>query len=244
MKRILSLVMALCLLCTVFAGCEGQTAPAAEPAAGGAPRDVLYIGEYDEEWVAADLIQGDTFYDLQMMMAEPLFLYNHDTGELEACLAEAPTFSEDGTVMTFVVPEGRKFPNGADLDAGDVVASLQHGITDGAMSDTFGIIKELSYEGNTVTLKLESYSTALLILLVSPFFCVIDSEQLKVLHSLTQHAAHGTLKIGRDVVNRHDQAHQRRLAIHTAAHGMITMLPRQSTCTEPSSLYCVPSGLP
>lgn len=180
MKKILSLVLALCLLSTVFAGCEGQTAPA--PAAeAGAPREVLNIGEYDEEWVAADLIQGDTFYDLQMMMAEPLFLYNHETGELEACLAEAPTFSEDGTVMTFVVPEGRKFPNGADLDAGDVVASLQHGITDGAMSDTFGIIKELSYEGNTVTLKLESYSTALLILLVSPFFCVIDSEQLETM---------------------------------------------------------------
>ena len=55
MKRILSLVMVLCLLCTVFAGCEGQTAPA--PAEAGAPREVLNIGEYDEEWVAADLIQ-------------------------------------------------------------------------------------------------------------------------------------------------------------------------------------------
>ena len=168
-KRILSLLMALSLVMSLFASAAF---------ADGDARAELNIGEYDEEWVAVDLIQGDTFYDLQMMIAEPLFLYNHETGELESCLAEAPTFSEDGTVMTFVVPEGRKFATGADLDAGDVVASLQHGIDDGAMSDTFAVITNLSYEGNTVTVEMESYSTALLIMLVSPFFCVIDSEQL------------------------------------------------------------------
>ena len=106
------------------AGCGKKTTAAQSTET--VKHDVLNIGEYDEEWVAADLIQGDTFYDLQMMMAEPLFLYNHETGELEPCLAEAPTFSADGTTMTFVVPEGRTFPNGAALGADDVCASLQH----------------------------------------------------------------------------------------------------------------------
>jgi len=144
-------------------------------------RDVLTIGAYDELWVGADLIQSDTFYDIQMMMAEPLFLYNHETGELEGCMCTAPTFSGDGTVMTFEVPEGRKFPSGADLDAGDIKASLEYAKAEGAMKDTFAIIQSISVDGNKVTLNLEYYSTAVLILLVSPFFCVIDSDQLATL---------------------------------------------------------------
>ncbi len=196
MKKVLALLLTLCMVLTMFAGCATPSGGPAQPAAPSqettgdatapaaaeeAGLEVVNIGEYDEEWVAADLIQGDTFYDLQMMMAEPLFLYNHDTGELQGCLAEAPTFSEDGKTMTFVVPEGRTFPNGAALGADDVAASLQHGIDSGAMSDTFSIITNIAYEGNTVTLTLANYSTALLILLVSPFFCVIDTEQLNTM---------------------------------------------------------------
>ncbi|MCQ2565964.1 MAG: ABC transporter substrate-binding protein [Clostridia bacterium] len=206
MKKFLCILLSICMVMCMMTGCGGTTeAPAADTSNVNADqakaaestvisgtvdtidnstveaRDVLRIGEYQEEWEGTDVIQCDSFYDLQMIIAEPLFLYNHDTGELEGCLAEAPTFAEDGTVMTFVIPEGRTFPNGAELGADDVVASLQHGINDGVMNDTFAIIKELSYEGNTVTLKLENYSTALLILLVSPFFCVIDTEQLETL---------------------------------------------------------------
>ena len=138
----------------------------------------MKIGAYDEDWVAADLIQGDTFYDIQMMMAEPLFLYNTDTGELEGCLGTKPVFTENGTVMTFEVPEGRTFASGAVLDAEDVKASLEYGITGGAMSDTYSIITQVETDGNKVIVTMSTYSTALMTLLVSPFFCVIDSEQL------------------------------------------------------------------
>jgi len=199
MKRILALLLTCSLLLGICTGCTGNTttkeddnsssggttsggtSPDATPTDTSKTHDVLNIGEYDEEWVAADLIQGDAFYDLQRWMAEPLFLYNHETGDLEPCLAEAPTFNEDGTVMTFVVPEGRTFPNGAALGADDVCASLQHGIDNGAMSDTFSIITNIAYDGNTVTLTLSNYSTALMILLVSPFFCVIDTAQLSTM---------------------------------------------------------------
>lgn len=182
MKKFLAWMLSMMMLLSMaLAGCGASTEPAASgtnSTSGSDARAVLNIGEYDEEWVAADLIQGDTFYDLQMMMAEPLFLYNHDTGELEGCLATSPTFSEDGRVMTFEVPEGRKFASGADLDAGDIKASLEHGIKDGGMSDTFAIIEKIEVEGNKVVVTSSTYSTALLILLVSPFFCVIDSDQL------------------------------------------------------------------
>ncbi len=197
MKRNVALLLALILLTNMFAACSNGGTPTEPPTSpptsteGGATvtpteppvqaRQVLNIGEYDEEWVAADLILGDTFYDLQMMMAEPLFLYNTQTGELEGCLGTTPVFNDDGTVMTFEVPEGRTFPNGAALDAGDVKASLEHGIKDGAMSDTFGIITKVETDGNKVIITMSNYSTALMILLVSPFFCVIDSEQLSTM---------------------------------------------------------------
>jgi len=170
MKRSIALLLSLLMVLSMFTGCTNNAATTEA-------RDTLAIGAYDEEWVGADLIQSDTFYDLQMMMAEPLFLYNHDTGELEGCLGTAPTFSEDGKTMTFEIPAGRKFANGAELGADDVKASLEYAKAEGAMKDTFSIIQQIDVDGNKITLQLENYSTAVLILLVSPFFCVIDTEQ-------------------------------------------------------------------
>ncbi|MCR4804541.1 MAG: ABC transporter substrate-binding protein [Clostridia bacterium] len=200
MKRFLSVLLSVCLVVSMLAGCTKAQTTTNEPAAPVTSaesavvsgeveaidnstieaRDVLRVGDV-EEWYGTDLIQCDTFLDLQMTIAEPLFLYDRESGSLVGCLAETPTFNDDGTVMTFKVPEGRYFPNGAELGADDVVASIWHGINDGYMSDTYANITDATYEGNEVTLTMTSYSTALMILLVSPFFCVIDTEQLETM---------------------------------------------------------------
>ena len=178
MKKLVSLILALSML-LCFAAC-GKSGGEVEKNSDGV-RTTLNIGVCDEAWEAADLIVSDTFYDIQMNCAEPLFLYNHDTGELEACLATKPEFSEDGTVMTFEIPEGRTFYNGAELGPDDVKASLEHAINDGAMSDLMSIITDIQTDGRRVTVTMEYYSSAMLICLVSPFFCVIDTAELESL---------------------------------------------------------------
>jgi len=181
MKKVTTLLSLVLLICILLAGCSkgaSSSGAANQQASSTKARDVLRIGGYDEEWEAADLIQSDTFIDIQMTIAEPLFVVNVQTGALEGCLATTPVFNKEGTQMTFEIPAGRTFPNGAALDAGDVKASLEHGIKNGAMSDVFQIITDIKVDGNKLTVSMTSYSTVLMTLLVSPFFCVIDSAQL------------------------------------------------------------------
>lgn len=180
MKKIISFVLALTMiLCLTACGSGSKDSTDENSTVNGEKvREQLNIGVYDEAWEAIDLIAGDTFYDIQMSCAEPLFLYNHETGELEACLATKPEFNEDGTVMTFEIPEGRSFYNGAELGPDDVKASLEYAINDGAMSDLMSIITDIQIDGRKMTVTMKYYSSAMLICLVSPFFCVLDTEEL------------------------------------------------------------------
>lgn len=193
-KKILAVLLAAVQVAVLLCGCGSSDATTAGSSAvsdagtvaeGAATdgsttevRDTLNVGVIDEDWVGTDLIQSDTFYDIQMLIAEPLFLYDKETGDLKGCLASDPVFSEDGKTMTFEIPEGLSFPSGATLDAEDVKASLEWGKAEGSMKDIYALITDIQVDGNKVTVTMESYSTSLMILLVSPFFCVIDSDQL------------------------------------------------------------------
>lgn len=176
MKKTISLILAVAMLVGMLAGCGKN-----DSTGDGGVREVLNVGVFDEAWEGADLMQCDSFYDIQMNCAEPLFLYNHETGELEACMCTKPEFSDDGTIMTFEVPEGRKFYNGAELGADDVKASLEYAINEGVMSDLMSIITDIQIDGNKLIVTMDYYSSAMLICLVSPFFCVIDTAELESL---------------------------------------------------------------
>jgi ABC-type dipeptide transport system, periplasmic component len=192
-KKFLAIALTIAQITMLLTGCGGGKSAATKDAAqakdassgevtaqakDAGTRDILNVGVIDENWVGTDLIQSDTFYDIQMLIAEPLFLYNQDTGELQGCLASTPEFSADGKTMTFEIPKGLKFPSGADLDAGDVKASLEWGKAEGSMSDVFNTITNIETQDNKVIVTMKEFSTALMILLVSPFFCVIDKDQL------------------------------------------------------------------
>ena len=47
------------------------------------------------------------------------------------------------------------------------------------MSDLMSIITDIQTDGRRVTVTMEYYSSAMLICLVSPFFCVIDTAELE-----------------------------------------------------------------
>ena len=181
-KKALALMLATCMLTGMVAGCgsnqeqnedEGSSASTESEV-----REVLNVGSIDEAWIGTDVIQCDNFYDIQMTCAEPLFLYDHDTGEIGACLASAPEFSEDGTVMTFEIPEGLEYYNGEEVVAEDVKASLEYAQAEGTMSEFLSVIKSIDIDGNTLTVTMDHYSSSLIICLATPCFAVIDKDEL------------------------------------------------------------------
>lgn len=192
LKKAAALVLAASMLTGMLTGCSGnqdketKETVSAEKSESSAEakneiRDVLNIGTINEAWIGTDVIQCDNFYDIQMTCAEPLFLYNHDTGEIEACLASKPEISEDGTVMSFEIPEGLKYYNGEELEPEDVKASLEYVQKEGTMSEFLSVIKNIEIDGNKITLTMEHYSTSLIICLANPCFAVIDKDELESL---------------------------------------------------------------
>lgn len=179
MKKKIAILLIACQIIMLCA-CSKAEAPASTQAPEQKVRETMVIGSL-EEWEGADLFQTSSFYDAQMMIAEPLFVYDHKTGKPMGCLAEAPVFSEDGLTMTFKIPEGMKFPNGNSLDPDDVKASLEWGMKMSPFKDSLACINGIDTDGRNVILHLKEYSTTMLIMFASPFVCVIDSEQLSTM---------------------------------------------------------------
>ena len=97
-----------------------------------------------------------------------------DTTRFEGYLAESWEVSEDGTVLTFRIRDGVRFPSGRPVDAHAVAASLNRALGSGACG-TYYI--EAAQFGNTQSIEALDDSTLVITL--------ARSEPL-VLHALTQ----------------------------------------------------------
>ena len=97
-----------------------------------------------------------------------------DSTQFVGYLAESWDVSEDGTVLTFRIRDGVRFPSGRPVDAHAVAASLNRNLSSGACG-TYYI--EAAQFGNTQSIEATDASTVVITL--------ARSEPL-VLHSLTQ----------------------------------------------------------
>lgn len=132
----------------------------------------------DDEWYGTDMYQQDTWSSVQALIADPIFSIDPATGALTDGICTNLEISEDGLTMTMQVPAGRKFANGADLDAEDIKASIEYGHEVGVYADGFSNIESIDVDGETVTFHLSTFRSDLLYYLGECFMGVIDSEQL------------------------------------------------------------------
>lgn len=154
MKRYPVLAAGAALALTLSA-CSGGGTPdgGGDPASGG--------GEFNIAWNAQPptldpLVTTSTAArDISRNFFEPLITLDSQ-GEVQKVLAEDYEVSEDGEVITFTLREGVQFHNGEEMQAEDVVASLEAWIERTGNGQTFFSEAEVATEGEgTVAVTLE-----------------------------------------------------------------------------------------
>ena len=145
MKNCLSLLLALCLLVSLLAGCGGSAPAASAAESTNAPRtesaqeaapaapatSYLQICEPEDADIIDPQVTTD-YYTVGMNIFDRLVEVkaNGDgTSEIVPSLATSWEISDDGLQYTFTLAEGVKYTNGADFTASDVYYTIRRMMT-------------------------------------------------------------------------------------------------------------------
>ena len=138
MKKLLTLILCLAIVLTVFAGCSST--PATEEgasASGDAAQGEAADSEYKDTLVFAmntdvqsmdPQIQNDTTSEQVVKMLYNTLLKFEDDGTVVGDLAESWSVSEDKLTWTFNLKQGVKFHNGKELTSADVKATFDRAL--------------------------------------------------------------------------------------------------------------------
>ena len=164
MKRVLTLILALCLLLSFSAFAEGKTMTIG---------DTTFNSENWEETVDPHRTYNG-WACIRYGIGETLVHYT-DTMELEPWLATS--WENDGNLTwTITLRDGVKFSNGRDMDGEAVKQCLEHllEVHDRAPSDTQ--IDTIEADGQTLTITTKEPLPALMNYLGDPYGCIIDVD--------------------------------------------------------------------
>ena len=138
MKKLLTLILCLAMVLSVFAGCSST--PATEEgasASGDAAQGEAADSEYKDTLVYAlntdvqsldPQIQNDTTSEQVVKMLYNTLLKFQDDGTVVGDLAESWSVSEDKLTWTFNLKQGVKFHNGKELTSADVKATFDRAL--------------------------------------------------------------------------------------------------------------------
>ena len=138
MKKLLTLILCLAMVLTVFVGCSST--PATEEGAsvsGDAAQGEAADSEYKDTLVFAmntdvqsldPQIQNDTTSEQVVKMLYNTLLKFQDDGTVVGDLAESWSVSEDKLTWTFNLKQGVKFHNGKELTSADVKATFDRAL--------------------------------------------------------------------------------------------------------------------
>ncbi len=138
MKKLLTLILCLAMVLTVFAGCSST--PATEEgasASGDAAQGEAADSEYKDTLVFAmntdvqsmdPQIQNDTTSEQVVKMLYNTLLKFEDDGTVVGDLAEGGLYSKDKLTWTFNLKQGVKFHNGKELTSADVKATFDRAL--------------------------------------------------------------------------------------------------------------------
>lgn len=138
MKKLLTLILCLAMVLSVFAGCSST--PATEEGAsssGEAAQGEAADSEYKDTLVYAlntdvqsldPQIQNDTTSEQVVKMLYNTLLKFEDDGTVVGDLAESWSVSEDKLTWTFNLKQGVKFHNGKELTSADVKATFDRAL--------------------------------------------------------------------------------------------------------------------
>jgi peptide/nickel transport system substrate-binding protein len=164
MKKVLTLILALCLLLSFSAFAEGKTMTIG---------DTTFNSENWEETVDPHRTYNG-WACIRYGIGETLVHYT-DTMELEPWLATE--WTNDGNLTwTITLRDGVKFSSGRDMDGAAVKQCLEHllEVHDRAPSDT--MIDTIEADGQILTITTKEPLPALMNYLGDPYGCIIDVD--------------------------------------------------------------------
>ena len=123
-----------------------------------APTELVMI---DSEWFGIDTFQLDGSAGGQSFLSTPPFAWDADNSCVVDNVCTDWTVSEDGSKVTFNVPEGLKFSTGEDLLPEDVKASIEHGLKVSPYAEGYENIESIDIDGQQVTSLLTSSASSI-----------------------------------------------------------------------------------
>jgi len=132
MKRIITLVVSVLLIATLFTGCANNNSSSNNN--GGTPgqparKEALVVALLNEPTQLDPQYSADSYGSLVILNTHDPLVRRASNGDLVPSLAESWVISDDGIVITFKIRQGVKFQDGSVLTTEDVAFSLNRAIS-------------------------------------------------------------------------------------------------------------------
>ena len=132
----------------------------------------------DSEWYGLDTFQLDGSSGGQSFVSATLFEWDPEESKVVDNVCTDWTVSDDGSYVTFNVPEGMKFSTGEPVEPEDVKASIEHGLEVSPYRDGYQNIESIEIDGRQVKLNLSHFSSDMEYYFTADFICIIDKDEL------------------------------------------------------------------
>lgn len=166
----------LLVLCLIFA--MVFTMAACGGSGSGDESEKTNLTIIDTEWFGLDTFQLDGSAGGQSFVCSTLFGWDAEEGKIVDNVCTDWTVSEDGSYVTFNVPEGMKYSTGETVEPEDVKASIEHGLKVSPYRDGYENIESIEIDGRQVKLNLSHFSSDMEYYFVADFICLIDKDEL------------------------------------------------------------------
>lgn len=187
MKRMAAVLLSAVMVCSVFAGCGGQTDKKETPAATEEAKETeaqepAVLGEKHVNvaffWISTDLdpaVNYNGWVTSRLGVGEALVKLNDDL-EIEGCIADTWK-NVDETTWEFHIRDGVAFSNGTAVTAEAVKASLERAVAANDRAAEYLKINSMEADGQTLTIRTSEPNAALLNNMCEPVFDIVDTTQ-------------------------------------------------------------------
>lgn len=171
-KKLLAIALIFAMVFSM-AACGNNSEPGGDTA-----EDVTHLTVMDSEWYGLDTFQLDSSSGGQGFASATLFAWDPDNAKVVDNICQGWTVAEDGSKVTFTVPEGLVYSTGETVEPEDVKASIEHGLEVSPYRDGYENIESIDVDGRTVTLNLSHFSSDMEYYFCADFICLIDKDEL------------------------------------------------------------------
>ncbi len=174
MKRIISILMVLILICSLLTGCNKAETVNVTDKEADTTKDLVFASA---EWGGIDTAQLTSICNSHNFVADSLF-YREIDGTLTPNIAKSYTVSPDGLTVTVELPDDLRFHDGTPVMQNDVKRSFEWVKEKSPFAGDFESVQSVEVNGNNVIFHLSAPSPTFLFSLGSIYMPVIKADDI------------------------------------------------------------------